>query len=185
MASPWWWCTRSRSFLSPLLICIAVALITYNAILFSTNARLHSDLSTSSLHFHRTLAFAHSHNPRAFHTAVTASDSVYNTWQCRVMYYWFKKARESRVGSDMGGFTRILHSGKPDSFMEEIPTFVAEPLPDGTDQVRFWKFVWILSEHPGEIDCMIPIAYDWRMKINLSSLNRLSFLALSEWYWLD
>jgi hydroxyproline O-arabinosyltransferase len=130
MASPW--CTRS--FLSSLLICIAVALITYNAvIIFATHAHLRSDLSTSSLHSHRTLAF--SHKPRSFHTAVTASDSIYNTWQCRVMYYWFKKARESRVGSDMGGFTRILHSGKPDSFMKEIPTFVAEPLPDGTDQV--------------------------------------------------
>ncbi|KAJ4792574.1 Hyp O-arabinosyltransferase-like protein [Rhynchospora pubera] len=145
MASPW----RIRSFASPLLICIAVVLITYNAILFSTNARLHSDLSTSSLHFHRTLSVSHSHKPRLFHTAVTASDSVYNTWQCRVMYYWFKKARETRVGSDMGGFTRILHSGKPDSFMGEIPTFVAQPLPDGTDQGyivlnRPWAFVqWL------------------------------------------
>lgn len=131
MASPWY----TRSLVSYLFLCIAVALITYNAITFSTNARLHSDLSTSSRHFHRALSF--SLNPRAFHTAVTASDSVYNTWQCRVMYYWFKKVRDSRVGSDMGGFTRILHSGKPDSFMEEIPTFVAEPLPAGTDQVRF------------------------------------------------
>ncbi|KAM6567437.1 hypothetical protein CsatA_026565 [Cannabis sativa] len=24
---------------------------------------------------------------RLFHTAVTASDTIYNTWQCRVMYY--------------------------------------------------------------------------------------------------
>lgn len=28
-----------------------------------------------------------------------------------------------------GGFTRVLHSGKPDDLMDEIPTFVADPLP--------------------------------------------------------
>ncbi|XP_078157930.1 hydroxyproline O-arabinosyltransferase 1-like isoform X2 [Carex rostrata] len=143
MASPWY----TRSLLSYLFICIAVALITYNAITFSTNSRLHSDLSTSSRRFHRALSF--SHNPRAFHTAVTASNSVYNTWQCRVMYYWFNKLRDTPLGSDMGGFTRILHSGNPDSFMEEIPTFVADPLPAGTDQGyivlnRPWAFVqWL------------------------------------------
>lgn len=31
--------------------------------------------------------------------------------------------------SAQGGFTRILHSGKADDLMNEIPTFVAEPLP--------------------------------------------------------
>lgn len=31
---------------------------------------------------------------------------------------------------DMGGFTRLLHSGQPDELMDEIPTFVAKPLPD-------------------------------------------------------
>lgn len=71
---------------------------------------------------------------RLFHTAVTASDSVYNTWQCRIMYYWFNKFKAD-PNSEMGGFTRILHSGKPDRFMDEIPTFVAQPLPSGMDQV--------------------------------------------------
>ncbi|KAJ0030425.1 hypothetical protein Pint_12461 [Pistacia integerrima] len=85
---------------------------------------------------------------RLFHTAVTSSDSVYNTWQCRIMYYWFKKFRDG-PNSEMGGFTRILHSGKPDKFMDEIPTFVAQPLPPGTDQGyivlnRPWAFVqWV------------------------------------------
>jgi hypothetical protein len=53
------------------------------------------------------------------------------------MYYWFKRAREAGGGggAEMGGFTRILHSGKPDAFVDEIPTFVADPLPAGTDQV--------------------------------------------------
>uniref|UniRef100_A0A6N2KHH3 Hydroxyproline O-arabinosyltransferase-like domain-containing protein n=1 Tax=Salix viminalis TaxID=40686 RepID=A0A6N2KHH3_SALVM len=85
---------------------------------------------------------------RLFHTAVTASDSVYNTWQCRVMYYWYKKHRDG-PNSEMGGFTRILHSGKADKFMEEIPTFIAQPLPAGMDQGyivlnRPWAFVqWL------------------------------------------
>lgn len=73
---------------------------------------------------------------RLFHTAVTASDSVYNTWQTRVMYYWFKKMKKNGgINCEMGGFTRILHSGKSDKYMDEIPTFVAQPLPPGTDQV--------------------------------------------------
>jgi hypothetical protein len=29
----------------------------------------------------------------------------------------------------MGGFTRLLHSGKPDDLMDEIPTVVVDPLP--------------------------------------------------------
>jgi hypothetical protein len=30
----------------------------------------------------------------------------------------------------MGGFTRLLHSGEPDDLMDEVPTFVASPLPE-------------------------------------------------------
>ncbi|KAG5126583.1 hypothetical protein JHK82_027418 [Glycine max] len=40
-------------------------------------------------------------NRLLFHTVVTASDSVYNTWQCRVMYYWFKKLRDE-IGDEFG-----------------------------------------------------------------------------------
>ena len=36
----------------------------------------------------------------------------------------------SRWGCHMGAFTRLLHSGAPDDLMDEIPTFVAQPLPD-------------------------------------------------------
>ena len=71
---------------------------------------------------------------RLFHTALTANDAAYNRWQSRIMYYWFKKFKDL-PGSEMGGFTRILHSGKPDNFMDEIPTFVVDPLPDGLDRV--------------------------------------------------
>ncbi|KAG6629840.1 hydroxyproline O-arabinosyltransferase PLENTY-like [Carya illinoinensis] len=83
-----------------------------------------------------------------FHVALTASDASYSQWQCRIMYYWYKKIKEM-PGSDMGEFTRILHSGSPDKLMEEIPTFVADPLPEGLDRGyvvlnRPWAFVqWL------------------------------------------
>lgn len=87
---------------------------------------------------------------RLFHVAVTASDSPYNRWQCRVMFYWYKQFRD-KPGSEMGGFTRILHSGKPDNLMDRIPTVVVEELPKGMDQGyvvlnRPWAFVqWLQS----------------------------------------
>lgn len=128
-----------------LLITFSVALITYN-IIISANAPLKQELPGPS----RSSSLSISVDPiikmpvdrsrgrpgskRLFHTAVTASDSVYNTWQCRIMYYWFKKFKET-PNSEMGGFTRILHSGKPDKYMDEIPTFVAQPLPAGMDRV--------------------------------------------------
>lgn len=128
-----------------LLITFSVALITYN-IIISSNAPLKQELpgpsrSSSSITVDPIIKMpvdksrGGSGSKRLFHTAVTASDSVYNTWQCRVMYYWFKKMKET-PNSDMGGFTRILHSGKADKHMDEIPTFVAQPLPSGMDQVR-------------------------------------------------
>jgi len=47
----------------------------------------------------------------------------------RVMYYWFKKRKaEQGPDGDMGGFTRVLHSGRPDHLMEEIPTVVVDRL---------------------------------------------------------
>ncbi|KAI0526784.1 hypothetical protein KFK09_002375 [Dendrobium nobile] len=70
---------------------------------------------------------------RPFHVALTATDSPYSKWQCRIMYYWYKKMKDSE-GSEMGGFTRVLHSGSPDDLMKEIPTFVVDPLPSGVDQ---------------------------------------------------
>ncbi|XP_051123472.1 hydroxyproline O-arabinosyltransferase RDN2-like isoform X2 [Andrographis paniculata] len=83
-----------------------------------------------------------------FHVAVTATDSPYSRWQCRIMYYWYKKKMDL-PGSEMGKFTRILHTGLPDNLMDEIPTFVVDPLPDGVDKGyvvlhRPWAFVqWL------------------------------------------
>lgn len=70
-----------------------------------------------------------------FHIALTAEDSVYSRWQSRIMYYWYKKKKDL-PGSEMGKFTRILHSGNPDNLMDEIPTFVVDPLPQGLDKVN-------------------------------------------------
>ncbi|KAJ6704843.1 PEPTIDYL SERINE ALPHA-GALACTOSYLTRANSFERASE [Salix purpurea] len=83
-----------------------------------------------------------------FHVALTATDAPYSKWQCRIMYYWYKKKKDLS-GSEMGGFTRILHSGKPDNLMDEMPTVVVDPLPAGLDRGyivlnRPWAFVqWL------------------------------------------
>ncbi|WMV58763.1 hypothetical protein MTR67_052148 [Solanum verrucosum] len=83
-----------------------------------------------------------------FHIALTATDTPYSKWQCRIMYYWYLK-KKNLPGSEMGKFTRILHSGTPDNLMDEIPTFVVDPLPQGFDMGyivlnRPWAFVqWL------------------------------------------
>jgi hypothetical protein len=38
--------------------------------------------------------------------------------------------RDLKERCEMGGFTRLLHSGQADDLMEEVPTFVADPLPE-------------------------------------------------------
>lgn len=81
-----------------------------------------------------------------FHVALTATDAPYSRWQCRIMYYWYKKMRDM-PGSDMGGFTRVLHSGKPDNLMQEIPTFVVDPLPEGLDRVRILVMLLVFVNH--------------------------------------
>jgi hypothetical protein len=80
-----------------------------------------------------------------FHVALTATDAPYSKWQCRIMYYWYKKNRDL-YGSEMGGFTRILHSGKPDNLMDEMPTVVVDPLPAGLDRVSFLRFFFLIVE---------------------------------------
>ncbi|KAL6775906.1 HPAT1 [Auxenochlorella protothecoides x Auxenochlorella symbiontica] len=68
---------------------------------------------------------------RRYHTVITAQGSAVH-WQSRVGYYWFLKTKRDCQAAgkcDMGGFTRLLHSGKEDDLMAEIPTWVAQPLP--------------------------------------------------------
>eukprot|EP00884_Botryococcus_braunii_P011356 jgi/Botrbrau1/20220/Bobra.31_1s0017.1 len=64
-----------------------------------------------------------------YHVLVTVDGGVYNAWQARICYYWYKRAKAEDKHGAMGGFTRILHSGKADKLMEEIPTVVVDPLP--------------------------------------------------------
>ena len=62
---------------------------------------------------------------------ITAEGSATH-WQARVHYYWFKKIKarcEAEGNCQMGGFTRLLHSGKADDLMNEIPSYVVNPLP--------------------------------------------------------
>ncbi|KAL0672659.1 hypothetical protein Bca4012_000639 [Brassica carinata] len=94
-----------------------------------------------------------------FHVALTATDAPYNKWQCRIMYYWYKQ-KKALPGSDMGGFTRILHSGNRDNLMDEIPTFVVDPLPPGLDRGyvvlnRPWAFVQWLERATIEEDYVL------------------------------
>lgn len=68
---------------------------------------------------------------RNIHAVVTGDSNPYMTWQMRQCYYWYKKAA-AEPGSELGAFTRILHTGEPDGLMGEIPTVVVAkgPQPD-------------------------------------------------------
>lgn len=71
---------------------------------------------------------------RKFHIVTSAQGSAVH-WQCRVHYYWYKKRLEecNKQGKcEMGGWTRLLHSGKADDLMDELPTIVVDPLPQDT-----------------------------------------------------
>lgn len=63
-----------------------------------------------------------------FHTLITCDGSMYEQWQSRLAYYWFKKQQAQDACGEMSGFTRVLHSGKADAFMEEIPSVVVPRL---------------------------------------------------------
>ena len=78
-----------------------------------------------------TLVPKHHGEDRTYHIVVSAQGTATH-WQSRIHYYWYKKIKkqcEKEGHCDMGEFTRLLHSGKPDDLMDEIPTFVAKELP--------------------------------------------------------
>jgi hypothetical protein len=70
-----------------------------------------------------------------YHVVVTVSEGIYVQWQARMCYYWYKKIKAQNPDSAMGGFTRLLHSGVADEYMEEIPTVVVDPLPPEMDDI--------------------------------------------------
>ncbi|CAI9106174.1 OLC1v1005255C2 [Oldenlandia corymbosa var. corymbosa] len=111
-----------------------------------------------------------------FHVALTATDSPYSKWQSRIMYYWYKKMKHL-PGSEMGTFTRILHSGRPDNLMDEIPTFIVDPLPKGLDRGyvvlnRPWAFVQWLEKASIEEEYILMAEPD---HIFLNPLPNLSY----------
>ncbi|KAK9816450.1 hypothetical protein WJX72_000477 [[Myrmecia] bisecta] len=65
-----------------------------------------------------------------YHVVVSSDARVYNEWQSRIAYLWYKKVKAQFPGNSMGGFTRLLHSGKPDRLMDELPTAVVNDLSD-------------------------------------------------------
>ena len=66
---------------------------------------------------------------KPFHTVLTATAQVYQQWQCRVMYFqWKKQRRNDPVGTrctEMTGFTRLVAhgNGEPDGLEGEIPSY--------------------------------------------------------------
>ncbi|KAH9619037.1 hypothetical protein KSS87_009869 [Heliosperma pusillum] len=188
-----------------LLIIFSVALITYN-IIISTNAPLKLDFPDPKITLDHNSFFSSidpviklsnnrksklnsAEKKRLFHTAVTSSDAVYNTWQCRIMYYWFKKF-QNEPNSEMGGFTRILHSGRPDKYMDEIPTFVAQPLPAGIDQGyivlnRPWAFVQWLEQADIKEDYILMAEPDHIIVKPIPNLSRNGFGAAFPFFYIE
>ena len=104
-----------------------------------------------------------------FHVALTATDAPYSQWQCRIMYYWYKKMK-TMPGSDMGKFTRVLHSGKGDHLMDEIPTFVVDPLPEGLDRVRFSVFTFAVAYIYSPAFIQLHVDFQVKIIVNLNLL---------------
>ena len=71
-----------------------------------------------------------------YHMVVTADSAVYSSWQVQACYYWYKKVKEEHPDSDLGGFTRLLHTGKTDNLMDIIPTVVVDAEPEERLKVR-------------------------------------------------
>ncbi|XP_010938558.1 hydroxyproline O-arabinosyltransferase RDN2 [Elaeis guineensis] len=125
---------------------------------------------------------------RPFHVALTATDAPYSKWQCRIMYYWYKKMK-NRKGSEMGGFTRVLHSGSADDLMEEIPTFVVDPLPDGMDRGyivlnRPWAFVQWLEKAKIEEEYILMAEPDHVFVKPLPNLSRGNYPAAFPFFYI-
>jgi hypothetical protein len=69
-----------------------------------------------------------------YHVILPCDGRVYHEWQARVFYFWYLRIK-SKKPKNMGGFTRILHSGKPDDWMHEIPTVIVHPLPEELEKL--------------------------------------------------
>jgi len=78
---------------------------------------------------------------KPYHVLLTATSQVYQKWQCRVMYFHWKKQRANDPAgrcTEMTGFSRLVATpgGRPDGLEGEIPSiFVREY--DGAQLSRF------------------------------------------------
>lgn len=124
---------RAKSLLM-LLMVLGFFFATYNLVSMIMDHRAGNWVADGLESFDRKMLGSASSNSK-YHVALTATDAAYSQWQCRIMYYWYKKVKDM-PGSNMGKFTRILHSGRTDQLMDEIPTFVVDPLPEGLDRVK-------------------------------------------------
>jgi len=70
--------------------------------------------------------------PHCLHTVMTSNGNVYMNWQSRVMYSSYLKHAGSE-GSIMKAFTRVLHKGRNDELMHEIPTMRFNPVQSKCD----------------------------------------------------
>ncbi|KAL6775904.1 hypothetical protein ACKKBG_A18975 [Auxenochlorella protothecoides x Auxenochlorella symbiontica] len=76
---------------------------------------------------------------RSYHIVVSAQGEAVH-WQMRINYYHYKKVKkqcQAQPKCEMGGYTRLLHSGKPDDLMYEIPTYVVDKLPEGLEDPTY------------------------------------------------
>ena len=64
--------------------------------------------------------------PTCLHTVLTSSGNAYMNWQTRIMYQTYLK-HAAAPGSVMKAFTRVLHRGKDDELMQEVPTMRFDP----------------------------------------------------------
>ena len=64
--------------------------------------------------------------PTCLHTVLTSSGNAYMNWQTRVMYATYVK-HASAPGSILKAFTRVLHRGRDDELMREVPTMRFDP----------------------------------------------------------
>ncbi|GLC43320.1 hypothetical protein PLESTM_001458300 [Pleodorina starrii] len=96
--------------------------------------------------------------PRMFHTITSAQGAAVH-WQVRIHYHWWKirKAECEKAGKcEMGGFTRLLHSGSSDDLMDELPTVVVDPLPQS------------MVEHSWYVVLNRPYAFvQWTQKVKI------------------
>jgi hypothetical protein len=52
----------------------------------------------------------------------------------QVNYYWYKRIKAEHPDGPVGGYTRVLHCGRPDDICHLVPTLVVDPLPFGIDR---------------------------------------------------